>query len=435
MRCSSLPGRAAALLSLSLAAPALAQGAPPSSVPAPPAAAMPSVPVPPAAAPGAPAAPPLPAAPGAPAAPVPATPSPPPAPPPVPAATAAPSPPSGRAMAPIAPASGASIAPVATGRELVFLLPANVTGGSGGGALARVGFGVLAGFGEATDPTGWDVSTVLEAEVATQNGLASLIGLAAVDDSTQLPSGRLHLSASLARLDFEGKGSSAYPPLIFYLGGSVGRARFNYLGPGPERRDQSLPPTFVRRELIALPWSVGAAAVYITEGWSKLAPTFEGQVAFDSRWTASTDRVSWCEPVGDVFGSVDPGTQPPRYVPTSRCKEEVLGAPAKSQELKLTAHLGLVDKVADATFRASFGAKVAVALNDDAPADLHINLRAPVHVTLARAPRGTKYRGIVRLSPALSIARLSDGKTDIGGMLEISLLGQRAMFSDSYTDL
>ncbi|AUX26523.1 uncharacterized protein SOCEGT47_070920 [Sorangium cellulosum] len=430
MRRSSLPGRAAALLSLSLAAPALAQGEPPPAVPAPPAAAMPSAPVPPAAAPGAPAAPAAPAAPG-----VPATPSPPTAAPGAPAATAAPSPPSARAIAPIAPASGGSIAPVATGRELVFLLPANVTGGSGGGALARVGFGVLAGFGEVTDPTGWDVSTVLEAEVATQNGLASLIGLAAADDGAQVPSGRLHLSASLARLDFEGKGSSAYPPLIFYLGGSVGRARFNYLGPGPERRDQSLPPTFVRRELIALPWSVGAAAVYITEGWSKLAPTFEGQVAFDSRWTASTDRVSWCEPVGDVFGSVDPDTQTTRYVPASRCKEEVLGAPAKSQELKVTAHLGLVDKVADATFRASFGAKVAVALNDDAPADLHVNLRAPVYVTLARAPKGTKYRGIVRLSPALSIARLSDGKTDIGGMLEISFLGQRTMFSDNYTDL
>ncbi|AUX37139.1 MULTISPECIES: hypothetical protein [Sorangium] len=424
MRTSLLLLHTAALLSLSLslAAPARAQGAAPPSEPAPPAAPAPPAPVPPAAPPpdaGAAAAPAQPG--GAPIAPV-----------------APASPADGAAIAPIAPASpadGAAIAPAGTGRELVYLVPAEVTGTSGGAALARVGFGVLAGFGEVTDPTAWDVSTVLEAEVATKNGLATLIGLSSADEAAQAPIGSLRLSASFARLDFEGAGSSAYPPLILYVGGAVGRTRFNYLGPGPGRRDTSLPPTYAPRELIAVPWSAGAAAVYVGEGGKKLAPTIEGQIAFDSRWTASTDTLEWCEPAGDVVAGVDPVTQSTTFASASRCKREVLGAPRQSQELTITAHAGIVDKVASATFRAAFGARVAVALNDDAPDDVRISLRAPVYVTLARAPEGTKYRGLIRLMPALSIDRRSTGETDVGGMLEISFLGQRAMFSDNYTDL
>ncbi|WP_437936725.1 hypothetical protein [Sorangium sp. So ce341] len=432
MRTSLLLLHTAALLSLSLslAAPARAQGAAPPSEPAPPAAPAPPAPAAPAppAAPSAPAAPPpdagpaaAPAQPGAPIAPV------------APASPAA-----GAPIAPIAPASpagGAPIAPAGTGRELVYLVPAEVTGTSGGAALARVGFGVLAGFGEVTDPTAWDVSAVLEAEVATEDGLATLIGLSSADETAQAPIGSLRLSASFARLDFEGEGSSAYPPLILYVGGAVGRTRFSYLGPGPGRRDTSLPPTYEPRELVAVPWSAGAAAVYVGEGGKKLAPTIEGQIAFDSRWTASTDTLEWCEPAGDVVAGVDPITQSTTFAPASRCKREVLGAPAQSQELTVTAHAGIVDKVANATFRAAFGARVAVALNDEAPDDVRISLRAPVYVTLARAPEGTKYRGLIRLMPALSINRRSTGETDVGGMLEISFLGQRAMFSDNYTDL
>ncbi|WP_437926381.1 hypothetical protein WMF37_46285 [Sorangium sp. So ce291] len=434
---------------LSLAAPALAQDVAPPSDPAPPGAppgaarrapVAPAASVPPAAtAPVPPAA----TAPASPAAPVPpgAAPSAPTAPAPDTGAAAPPAQP-GRAIAPVASgapiapvASGAPIAPADTGRELVYLVPAEVTGTSDGAAVARVGFGVLAGFGEVTDPTAWDVSTVLQAEVATESGLATLIGLSSADEAAQAPVGSLRLSASFARLDFEGEGSSAYPPLILYVGGAVGRTRFSYLGPGPERRDESLPPTFVPRELTAVPWSVGAAAVYVGDGGKKLAPTLEGQIAFDSRWTASTDTLDWCEPVGDVVRGVDPVTQSATYAPVTRCRREVLGAPRQSQELTFAAHAGLVDKVANATFRAAVGARVAVALNDEAPADVRVSVRAPVYVTLARAPEGTKYRGLIRLMPALSVIRSSTGETEVGGMLEIGFLGQRAMFSDNYTDL
>ncbi|WP_437657287.1 hypothetical protein [Sorangium sp. So ce1182] len=469
MRTSLLLRPTAALLSLALAAalspaaPALAQGVAPPSDPAPPGAppaapgAARRAPVAPAASvPPATTAPvPPPTAPASPAAPVPpgAAPSAPPAPAPDTGTAAAPAEP-GRAIAPVASgapiapvASGAPIAPVAsgasgvpiapadTGRELVYLVPAEVTGTSDGAAVARVGFGVLAGFGEVTDPTAWDVSTVLQAEVATESGLATLIGLSSADETAQAPVGSLRLSASFARLDFEGEGSSAYPPLVLYVGGAVGRTRFSYLGPGPERRDESLPPTFVPRELTAVPWSVGAAAVYVGDGGKKLAPTLEGQIAFDSRWTASTDTLDWCEPVGDVVRGVDPVTQSATYAPVTRCRREVLGAPRQSQELTFAAHAGLVDKLANATFRAAVGARVAVALNDEAPADVRVSVRAPVYVTLARAPEGTKYRGLIRLMPALSVIRSSTGETDVGGMLEIGFLGQRAMFSDNYTDL
>ncbi|XXY54391.1 hypothetical protein WME91_24985 [Sorangium sp. So ce269] len=474
MRTSLLLRPTAALLplalaaALSLAAPALAQGVAPPSDPAPPGApptapgAARRAPVAPAASvPPATTAPVPPATvPASPAAPVPpgAAPSAPPAPAPDTGAAAAPAQPgraiapvssgasvssgapiapvsSGAPIAPVSSGAGAPIAPADTGRELVYLVPAEVTGASDGAAIARVGFGVLAGFGEVTDPTAWDVSTVLQAEVATENGLATLIGLSSADEAAQAPVGSLRLSASFARLDFEGEGSSAYPPLILYVGGAVGRTRFSYLGPGPERRDESLPPTFVPRELTAVPWSVGAAAVYVGDGGKKLAPTLEGQIAFDSRWTASTDTLDWCEPVGDVVRGVDPVTQSATYAPVTRCRREVLGAPRQSQELTFAAHAGLVDKVANATFRAAVGARVAVALNDEAPADVRVSVRAPVYVTLARAPEGTKYRGLIRLMPALSVIRSSTGETDVGGMLEISFLGQRAMFSDNYTDL
>ncbi|WP_437482238.1 hypothetical protein WME75_40405 [Sorangium sp. So ce1014] len=427
MRTSLLLQRTAALLSLSLslAAPARAQGVAQPSEPAPPGA-------PPAAAPSAPVAP----SPGAGAAAAPAQPGPN---APISPAAGAPispvSPAAGAPIAPISPAAGAPISPAGTGRELVYLVPAEVSGTSGGAAVARVGFGVLAGFGEVTDPTAWDVSTVLEAEVATEDGLATLIGLSNPDETAQAPIGSLRLSASFARLDFEGEGSSAYPPLVLYVGGAVGRTRFSYLGPGPERRDTSLPPTYEPRELTAVPWSVGASAVYVGGGGKKLAPTIEGQIAFASRWTASTDTLEWCEPVGDVVRGLDPVTQSTTFAPASRCKREVLGAPRQSQELTVAAHAGLVDKVASATFRAAFGTRVAIALNDDAPADVRISLRAPVYVTLARAPEGTKYRGLIRLMPALSVVRRSTGETDVGGMLEIGFLGQRAMFSDNYTDL
>ncbi|WP_438033513.1 hypothetical protein [Sorangium sp. So ce204] len=449
MRAAVLLQRAAALLSLTLAAPALAQGAGQPSAPVPPGAAPPAPVRPAASAPGAPtaasdptapvpsAAPSTPAAPAAPtaapgagAAVAPAQPGSAIA-PVAPAASGAPIAP----VAPLAPAGGAAIAPAATGRELVYLVPVGVTSSSGGAALARVGFGVLAGFGEVTDPTAWDVSAVLEAEVAAEDGLATLIGFSGADDAARTPTGTLRLSASFARLDFEGEGSSAHPPLILYVGGAVGRTRFSYLGPGPERRDQSLPPTYAQRELTAVPWSVGAAAVYVGEGGKKLAPTLEGQIEFDSRWTASTDTLEWCEPAGDVVHGVDPVTQSAAFVPATRCRQEVLGAPVRSQELTIAAHAGLVDKVANATFRAALGAKVAVALNEEAPADVRLSLRAPVHVTLARAPVGTEYRGLIRLMPALNVIRSSTGGTDVSGTLEIAFLGQRAMFADNYTDL
>ncbi|WP_437975024.1 hypothetical protein WMF11_43810 [Sorangium sp. So ce295] len=444
MRGALLLQRAAALLSLTLAAPALAQGAGQPSAPVPPGAAPPAPVRPAATAPGAPTAASAPTAPVPSAAP--STPAAPAAPAPGAGVAVAPAQPgraiapvapaaSGAPIAPLAPAGGAAIAPAATGREPVYIVPVGITGSSGGAALARVGFGVLAGFGEVTDPTAWDVSAVIEAEVAAEDGLATLIGFSATDDAAQTPTGTLRLSASFARLDFEGEGSSAYPPLILYVGGAVGRTRFSYLGPGPERRDQSLPPTYAPRELTAVPWSVGAAAVYVGEGGKKLAPTLEGQIKFDSRWTASTDTLEWCEPAGDVVHGVDPVTQSTSFVPATRCRKEVLGAPVQSQELTIAAHAGLVDKAANATFRAALGAKVAVALNDEAPADVRLSLRAPVHVTLARAPAGTEYRGLIRLMPALNVIRSSTGGTDVSGTLEIAFLGQRAMFADNYTDL
>jgi hypothetical protein len=113
-----------------------------------------------------------------------------------------------------------------------------VTGDSGGEALARVGAGFLYGFGEATDTSAWDLGVVLGIEVTTRNGLARLVGVEGEGEIADDPVAGLRLSALLTRLDFETEGGSAYPPLMLYMGGKVGRAPFSYLGPGPDRRTE-----------------------------------------------------------------------------------------------------------------------------------------------------------------------------------------------------
>lgn len=416
MRPRSLAWPGAALVSLSLASGAAAQGADPASTP-------PSPADTPAATPATtpstvPDTPPISSAPQPPT-----------------AAPSSPERPRGVAIAPVSTGEGGAIPSVATGHESTFLVPVQVTGGSDGAASARVGFGILTGFGASNDPTGWDLGAVLEAEIATSNGLAGLIGLDRAGEVTQAPVGSLRLSASLARLDFEGEGGSAYPPLLLYFGGTFGRAEFTYLGPGPERRDTSLPPTYQADDLVAFPWSLGLAAVYVGTGGARLAPTVEGEIAFNSRWIGSSDTLSWCEPAGDVVSGLDPDTNAATYEPTTRCKTSVLGAPANSQELSLAAQAGLIDKVANATWRAALGAKVVIPFNDEATDELRLSVRAPFYVTLARAPEGTKYRGLIRLMPSLGITRLKTGDTEVTGLLELSFLGQRAMFSDNYNQL
>ncbi len=326
----------------------------------------------------------------------------------------------------------APIAPVGTERATRFLIPAAVTGDSEGDASARVGFGLLRGFGEATDATAWDLAAVIGVEVTTQQGLARLVGLQGEGEVEDEPAGSLRASLSLARLDFEGEGGSAYPPLTLYLGGKVGRAPFSYLGPGPARRTQGTTPALELTSDVEVPWGLGAGVLYIPAGRPVLVPTVEAQTTFESRWTASPRTAEWCLPVGDVARGGDPSSPTTSFDTAQSCSKATLGAPSNTQELSIVMQVGLLDRAAGSTWRGAVGldATVPVAVDKRAAEELRLSLRAPFFVTLARAPEGVEYRGVIRLTPSLEIRRLETGTTDVGAMLELALIGQRGLFPD-----
>jgi len=329
--------------------------------------------------------------------------------------------------------AGQPIGPVGTGRAPTILVPARISGDSEGDASARVGFGLLYGFGEATDPVGWDLGVVAGLEVATQGGLGTLVGFGG-DEVGDEPSAGLRLSVSLARLDLASPGGTAYPPLVLYAGGQVSRAPFTYLGPGPRRRVESAPPTLALQEVVEVPWSAGAAMIAVVQGRRTLVPTFEAEAGFASRWTPSARTATWCTPIGEVVRPGDPASSTSTFDPAESCTTAALGAPGNSQELTLAAYAGAIEKAAGATWRASIGFAAAIPMNEAAAEDFRLGLRAPFYLTLARAPEGTDYRGLIRLTPAIEVRRLTSGTTDIVGFLELSLLGQRGLFPDLFDD-
>ena len=337
-------------------------------------------------------------------------------------------------ISPVSPGESAPIAPVETEHATRFVIPAEITGDSEGVGSARIGFGLLRGFGEATDPTAWDLAVVLGLEVSTQRGLARLVGLERADEVADEPVGSLSASVTLAQLDLESEGGSAFPPLQLYAGGKVGRAPFRYLGPGPEQRAETAEPTLELREDLEVPWGLGATAVFIPQGRRELVPSVEAQASFESRWIPSTRTASWCTPAGGVVRDGDPSAPTTTFDDAESCNKAALGAPTNTQEFSIAAHFGLIDRIMGASWRGAIGLRASIPVNEGAMEDFRLSVRAPFYLTLARAG-SFEYRGILRLTPSLEVHRLESGKTDVGAVIELSLLGQRGLFADQLEDL
>ncbi|AUX38876.1 uncharacterized protein SOCE26_002560 [Sorangium cellulosum] len=215
-----------------------------------------------------------------------------------------------------------------------------------------------------------------------------------------------------------------YPPLLLKAGAQVGHAEFTY-----RTADDGAPSRLVEKIDPVTPWSGGISVASIPS-WGRYATTIEGLVAYSSSWKASKKTARWCSPVGDVARDED---ERDPADPAESCQEATLNGPTNTKKFRIAAQAGIVDGY-HGVWRLAAGPELSVPV-EDAEEEFSLGLRFPFYVSFASAPEKLSYHGIVRVAPSISFTRMKDGTKDIGGFIELAILGQRSLFSDQFDAL
>ncbi|XXX72515.1 hypothetical protein WMF30_33190 [Sorangium sp. So ce134] len=215
-----------------------------------------------------------------------------------------------------------------------------------------------------------------------------------------------------------------YPPLLLKAGAQVGHAEFTY-----RAADDGAPPRLVEKTDPVTPWSGGLSVASIPS-WGRYATTIEGLVAYGSSWKASKKTVRWCSPAGDV--ARDEEERDPAD-PAESCQEATLDGPTNTKAFRVVAQAGIVDGH-NGVWRFAAGPELSVPVGD-AEEEFSLSLRLPFYLSFASAPEKLSYRGIVQVTPRISVTRMKEGSNEIGGFIELAILGQRSLFSDQFDAL
>ncbi|WP_437563210.1 hypothetical protein [Sorangium sp. So ce542] len=224
------------------------------------------------------------------------------------------------------------------------------------------------------------------------------------------------------------RGRSLYPAFLANAGFKVGWQQFQYREASGDAPDVLLEQTRTTR-----PWLVGVSLLGLPQV-SRLNPTIEVQGLLGSTWDASTKTVRWCAPAGNVpEKDPEPGAPVGTTHPGETCREATLGAPTKKTTLTMTVRAGLVDG-ARSNWRIAFGPDVSLASTSDGLEVSEFALRIPIYGAVTPF-KDVEYKGILRLTPAVTLTPHDGARSDIRALVEIALLGQRRLFSDRFDQL
>lgn len=227
---------------------------------------------------------------------------------------------------------------------------------------------------------------------------------------------------------FDKTGRNLYPPFMLNVGGKYGFQSLDF-----RKLSADQPNLLIADTQKVHPWSAGAAAIW-SPSRGRYNPTFELQALGGQQWTPSSTKVKWCSLAGNV-----PRQEPKPGMPVGPtdegqvCQEATYGAPAKAETLTLLFRGGIADG-ARSTWRAAIGPDVKLAFTDKGVRLAEAALRVPIYISFKPFEKAD-YRGILRLTPALTSVRNDDGPSDLRVSFELALLGQRYLFSDRFDQL
>lgn len=224
------------------------------------------------------------------------------------------------------------------------------------------------------------------------------------------------------------RGRSLYPTFLVNAGTKVGWQQFKYREASGDTADVLLEQTQTTR-----PWLVGVSLLGLPEG-SRMNPTIEVQGLLGSTWEAPTTTVRWCTLAGNVpEKDPEPGASVGTTHPGETCREATLGAPTKKTTFTMTMRAGIVDG-ARSNWRIAIGPDFTLASTSDGLKVSELALRIPIYGSLTPF-KDVEYKGILRLTPAVTLTPHDGARTETRALLEIALLGQRRLFSDRFDQL
>ncbi len=240
-----------------------------------------------------------------------------------------------------------------------------------------------------------------------------------LDDTNICPWRRSEVQTAIRRESLS-VGVSAYPTFTTVLGARVGVAPFSY-------RDTATDP-LVDEGVVEVPWDAGALFTGVIPTTADIGVSLEGRLGWSKTYSASDTRVQWCVPAGNVDLGPDPDDANERVTAEGlSCDSAPLGAPTARDPFIVGGRVGVVSTLA----KYRLGAEVVVELDGK---DDRVSIGAPVLINVSR--NGAKYKGLIELKPRFlwrELAEQEEANVDRWAFfLDIVLLGQRSIFSESY---
>jgi len=211
---------------------------------------------------------------------------------------------------------------------------------------------------------------------------------------------------------FDHKTTPSAPLYMVTVGGRFGTKDLEYL------EDKDGDGDYAASDRTAENYAFGASA------YRTALPLFvEGLGNFQSAFKPSKTTVEFCDEEGTV------GKAPARS-----CKKGAWGAPTLDQKLTASLGVGLVD--ADiSTWRAGIRGTAEIPTVDASTIRYKLSLGLPAYFRFADLREGLKYKGLIGLTPQLDVSVPKEGSVAITGMVNISVLGQRDLFSAEFDKL
>jgi hypothetical protein len=185
-----------------------------------------------------------------------------------------------------------------------------------------------------------------------------------------------------------------------------------------------------KKEEVSTPWSMGGHFAHVWLPPKDFSPTIEVLALYDETWEEQSAKGKWCKKPGRiVYGEDDDQTK----ADIDECEELPLGDPTRKAALEAGIFGGAVDQ-RRGWWRGAGGFVTRWIATGEESGQWNFGAKSPVFFRFAKAEKVT-YEGLVRVTA--EVWWISKKKENDGWefLLTLSLLGQRAMFSDVFDEL
>jgi hypothetical protein len=214
-----------------------------------------------------------------------------------------------------------------------------------------------------------------------------------------------------------------HPRGLINLGGSIGRTKYEYLQPSATNAQ-----VINEANNILTSWDAGASAIWLIPQRTHRTHwvSIESLAVFGRSAEASSTKVRWCTPVGNIpRGGNEADT-------VEQCRERALGAPQEVNTLNLALFLGSIEQKLN-LYRTAAGIEAVLPLDNNSQTEFGLTFSLPTLINFASTE--SKYKGLLRIAPALSIVKPRTENPEVTFSISVALLGQRTLFSEDYNKL